>query len=268
MEKTKLYSLLKRFLTALVLVPVTIWCLYAGYPFAQIFALAFGAMFSWEWSYMVPNKRPAFYAMVYMFVVSVAVMLGSLLVFFAVLFVSSLLVWRKSGDEQHRRLLTLGVPYVSVGIGSIMWVYEFVGYWATLWFFLAVWCVDIGGYVVGCTLKGPKLAPKISPNKTWSGLLGGVAFSVSASLAFCYYTKVTNHYGVYGAVAAFVAVIAQIGDLVESSIKRHLGIKDSSQLIPGHGGVFDRIDGLVFAAPIVLGLLCFFSRGFGYGLVN
>ncbi len=268
MEKTKLYSLLKRIVTALVLIPVTIWCLYAGYPFAQVFALVFGAMFSWEWSYMVPNKRPAFYAMAYMLAVSVAIMLASVLVFGVVLLGTVILVWKKSEGEQYRRLLVLGVPYVSIGIGSVMWVYEFVGYLATFWFFLAVWCVDIGGYVVGCTLKGPKLASKISPNKTWSGLLGGVAFSVVASLVFCYFAGTTSHYVFYGVLAAIIAVIAQIGDLVESSIKRHLGIKDSSQLIPGHGGVFDRIDGLVFVAPFVLGMLCFFSRGFGYGMVD
>ncbi len=248
MEKTKLYSLLKRTATAVVLIPITIWCLYAGYPFAQVFALIFGAMFSWEWAQMVPNKRPAFYAVAYMFVMVAAVM-G--VAYLEVLLGAMLLVWFKSSKEAHRRLLVLGVPYISVGIGSIMWFYELVGYLATFWFLLAVWCVDIGGYVVGCTLKGPKLAPKISPNKTWSGLFGGVLFSVIASLIFCYFVGAASHYLFYGVLAAVIAVVAQIGDLVESSIKRHLGLKDSSNLIPGHGGVFDRIDGLVFAAPLV-----------------
>jgi len=251
MEKTKLYSLLKRTVTALVLIPVTIWCLYAGYPFVQVFALVFGAMFSWEWAYMVPNRRPAFYAVTYMLTMSVAVTLGSWLAFFAVLAGAVLLTWKKSAGETHKGLLVLGVPYVSIGIGSVLWFYELVGYWAAFWFLLVVWCVDIGGYVVGCSLKGPKLAPKISPNKTWSGLLGGMAFSVIASLIFCYYAGATSHYGFYGVLAAIIAIVAQIGDLAESAIKRHLGLKDSSNLIPGHGGVFDRIDGLVFAAPLV-----------------
>lgn len=251
MEKSKLNTLLKRIISALVLIPVTIWCLYAGYPYIQVFALIVGTLFSWEWANMVPNKRSSFYTALYTAVLAVAVMLGSWEAYFTVLAGGIILAFCKSRDEQRRRLLLLGVPYISIGIGSIIWFYELVGYLATFWFLLTVWCVDIGGYVVGSTVKGPKLAPKISPNKTWSGLLGGVLFSVIASIIFCHFVGASNHNLFYGILAAIIAVVAQIGDLVESHIKRTLGLKDSSNLIPGHGGVFDRIDGLVFAAPLV-----------------
>lgn len=153
--------------------------------------------------------------------------------------------------EERRNLLTLGVPYISVGIGSLIWLFGTVGFVTTLWFLIMVWCVDIGGYVVGCNLKGPKLAPKISPNKTWSGLIGGVVFSVAASVVFSHLFSLHANALFYAVFGGVIAVIAQIGDLVESYIKRSIGIKDSSNLIPGHGGVFDRVDGLIFTAPLV-----------------
>lgn len=251
MEKTKLGSLLKRIVTSLILAPTVIGCLYVGYPLVQLLVFLAGAMLAWEWSRMVPNSRGAFYTALYTFVVGVAVLLGSWFAFFLSLFVGMVLAFVKSKGETRRKLLILGVPYISVGLGAIVWLYELVGFAVTLWFVLVIWAVDVGGYVVGCNLKGPKLAPKISPNKTWSGLIGGMLFSVGISTAVCWYVGALPHALYYGMLAAMIALIAQIGDLVESAIKRSLNLKDSSDLIPGHGGVFDRVDGLIFAAPIV-----------------
>ncbi len=252
MEKPKLNSLLKRIVTALILVPLTIFCLWAGYPYIQIFALVTGAMLAWEWARMVPSVRGAFYAVSYTVVMASAVALGSWTGYWIMLAGGTALVWFKARGEAHRNLLVLGVPYISIGIGSLIWLYELAGLSLTLWYVLAVWAVDVGGYIVGCSLKGPKLAPKISPNKTWSGLLGGMFLSFAVSSAYLWGLGVPdNSMILFGAWAAAVAVVAQIGDLVESAIKRRLNLKDSSDLIPGHGGVFDRVDGLIFAAPFV-----------------
>ena len=252
MEKPKKSSLFKRVITALILAPLTIVLIYAGSPWINILALVFGAMLSWEWAHMVPNVNKPFYATAYTTALSVAVLLDCPVAIAAVVVGTALLVWFKAVGEERRNLLTLGVLYISVGIGSLIWLFNTVGFVTTLWFLIMVWCVDIGGYVVGCNLKGPKLAPKISPNKTWSGLIGGVVFSVVASIIFSHLFNLhanTLFYAVFGGV---IAVVAQIGDLVESYIKRSIGIKDSSNLIPGHGGVFDRVDGLIFAAPLVV----------------
>ena len=252
MEKSKLNSLLKRILTALILVPVTIFCLWAGYPFIQLFALVTGALLAWEWARMVPSVRGAFYAVSYTAVMASAVALGSWTGYWIMLAGGTLLVWFKARGEAHRNLLVLGVPYISVGIGSLIWLYELAGLSLTLWYVLVVWAVDVGGYVFGCSIKGPKLAPSVSPNKTWSGLLGGMFLSFAVSSAYLWGLSVPdNSIILFGAWAAAVAVVAQIGDLVESAIKRRLNLKDSSDLIPGHGGVFDRVDGLIFAAPFV-----------------
>lgn len=251
MEKSKLQSMAKRTVTALVLAPIVVWCLYAGYPFIQILALLAGMLLSWEWAQMVPSVRGAFYAVLYSFVVAIAVFMGPSWPYFAVLTAGMILAWIKARGEARRNLLILGVPYISIGIGSIMWLYELVGFGVTFWFVLVVWSVDVGGLVVGCSLKGPKLAPKISPNKTWSGLIGGMLFAALFGNIFCWYVGAGAHLLYYGVLAALLAVVAQIGDLVESRIKRSLNLKDSSNLIPGHGGIFDRIDGLIFTAPLV-----------------
>ena len=118
-----------------------------------------------------------------------------------------------------------------------------------------VWATDTGGYVIGKSIGGPKLCPKISPKKTWSGLLGAIAFSALTTYIF---VITMNHY--YGSQLPMkflvlssvgLAIVSQVGDLFESKIKRYLEIKDSGNLIPGHGGIFDRVDGLLFAAPVV-----------------
>ncbi len=251
MEKTKLKSLIKRTVTSLILAPMVIWCLFAGYPFIQLLALLAGALLSWEWAQMVPSVRGAFYAVLYTFVVTVAIFMGPSWPYFCTLAAGMVLAWYKARGEARRNLLVLGVAYISIGIGSIMWLYELVGFGITFWFMLVVWSVDVGGLVVGCSLKGPKLAPRISPNKTWSGLIGGVLFAVCFGNIFCWYAGAGAQLLYYGTLAAVLAVVAQIGDLVESHIKRTLNLKDSSDLIPGHGGIFDRIDGMIFTAPLV-----------------
>ena len=251
MEKAKINSLIKRIVTSLILIPIVIGSLFAGYPYVQILAFLVGSLLSWEWAQMVPSVRGAFYAVLYSFVVAVSIFMGPSCPYWIVLFGATALAYYKSKDESRRNLLIMGVPYISIGIGSIMWLYELLGFGVVFWFMLVVWFMDIGGFVVGCSLKGPKLAPQISPNKTWSGLIGGLLFSVCIGNLFCWYMGAGAHLLYYGVLAGVIAFVSQIGDLVESRIKRSLNLKDSSNLIPGHGGIFDRIDGLIFAAPFV-----------------
>lgn len=274
MEKANLTTLQKRVLTSLVMVPVVIGALRLGHPYVDILIYLVGIMLSWEWITMMPNKNSNVYGISYAFALGCSIWVQDRNVLFLTIIATTAFVYIKAKEEEHCKLLTLGVPYISIGVGALDWMYylfdafgsipgEKSSFVMTLWFILMVWSVDIGGYVIGTSLKGPKLAPKISPNKTWSGLIGGVILAVAVSSIYMYTTK--NIFKMplplseqlkYTQLGAFIAVIAQIGDLVESAIKRHLQIKDSSHLIPGHGGVFDRIDGLIFAAPIVY---CFFT---------
>ena len=261
MEKSKLKSLLKRVATSLVLIPVVVGCIIFGDLTTLLLALVGAALLSWEWANMVPSSRPTFYAICYLFVSSITIMVKPILIPIIIMIFTLALAFCKSKGEKERLLLLLGIPYIAFGIGSLISISLAYGPYILLWFVFVVWGVDIGGYFVGTTVKGPKLAPKISPNKTWSGLLGGVLLSVVISYAVMCFFDVSNQAAVYFLVmAGILAVIAQIGDLVESSIKRHLNIKDSSNIIPGHGGIFDRIDGLIFAAPFAYLMLVNLAR--------
>jgi phosphatidate cytidylyltransferase len=120
------------------------------------------------------------------------------------------------------------------------------GFAAMLFIFAVVWATDILAYFVGRAIGGPKLAPPISPGKTWSGAIGGaISAVVAGTLAHMVFFPLNGLW--VPAIALVLSVFSQIGDLFESFIKRRFGVKDSSRLIPGHGGVMDRVDGLVFA---------------------
>lgn len=120
------------------------------------------------------------------------------------------------------------------------------GFTAMLFIFAVVWATDILAYFVGRAIGGPKLAPPISPGKTWSGAIGGaISAVVAGTLVHMVFFPLNGLW--VPAIALVLSVFSQIGDLFESFIKRRFGVKDSSRLIPGHGGVMDRVDGLVFA---------------------
>lgn len=117
---------------------------------------------------------------------------------------------------------------------------------------------DVGAYFSGRAIGGPKIAPKISPSKTWAGLIGGMILAAVVSASFFLYNvgeiRFSVMVGIAAAIGALLAVLAQCGDFFESWLKRKAGMKDSSNLIPGHGGVFDRIDGLLPVAIAALPL--------------
>jgi len=144
-----------------------------------------------------------------------------------------------------------GLFYVGLPVVALLWLRHDAlwGLPTVLWLFATVAAVDTGAYFAGKTIGGPKLAPLISPNKTWAGLGGGVLAAGFCGLiaAMILGTDVIS-------VVAFsmvLAPVAQIGDIAESAVKRYFGVKDSGAILPGHGGILDRIDGLVVAAVFV-----------------
>ena len=269
-QAKKLSSVQKRVLAAFVMLPVVISALWGGYPYVDILTLFVGVLLSYEWANMVPSKKPMAYFGAYVLALSCSIFVYNSQAVALMILVTSVFAYLKSRKESETFLLVLGVPYISVGVASMMWLYHNIApyapfnFYMTLWFLLSVWSMDVGAYIVGTNLKGPKLAPSISPNKTWSGLIGGIVLAIAVSEFYFYFLEksgvvVSNvHVEVFFALfSGLVAAVSQIGDLIESAIKRHLGLKDSSNLIPGHGGVFDRIDGLIFAAPFVYFLLAY-----------
>jgi len=269
-KSEKMSPLMKRILASAVMLPVVIGSMWAGYPYIELLALGVGTLLCREWEGMIKSRTPTVYVAAYIFALAVSLLVYSTAAVAGVIVLVSLLVWLKAAREEHRALLTLGVPYISIGVGSLLWIYHDAfayhpyNFYMTLWFFLMVWAMDSGGLIVGCSVKGPKLAPKISPNKTWSGLIGGIVFAVAASIIYFYLLSLgkivridAGAQTVFAVLGGIIAAVSQVGDLIESAIKRRLGIKDSGNLIPGHGGIFDRIDGLIFAAPFVYWLFIY-----------
>ena len=155
----------------------------------------------------------------------------------------------------RRRAMGWGVAggaYIgAAGIGFLyLRAMEPYGLSTALWVFLVVAAADVGGYFAGRLIGGPKLWPRVSPNKTWAGIGGGVALAAALGWLFSWATTGTNVLQVC-AVSVAAAMVSQGGDLAESALKRHFGVKDSGRLMPGHGGALDRLDGLAAAVLVV-----------------
>ncbi len=137
-----------------------------------------------------------------------------------------------------------------------------LGLWLILFLFAVVWSTDIAAYFTGRALGGPKLMPRVSPKKTWSGALGGLSVAILAGVGVAYLAGAPHLLPVAG-VAAVMSVASQAGDLLESLLKRRFDVKDSGRIIPGHGGLLDRVDGLVAAALVAV--LVSTLHGSGHG---
>ena len=162
---------------------------------------------------------------------------------------------------QVLRWRLLGVPYISLGPACLIWLrgQEDTGFLLTIWLLLLIWAMDIGAYIAGRAIGGPKLAPRASPNKTWAGLIGGMLSAATVGGFFGWSAPLVTDPAPILQMALLSALIgawSQVGDIAESMVKRHFDVKDMSNLIPGHGGILDRIDGLLFAAPaMAIGVL-------------
>lgn len=146
--------------------------------------------------------------------------------------------------------LTFGLAYFALPVASLHYLQQLDPYLVVL-LFAVVWLGDTAAFYCGKRWGRHKMAPRVSPNKTWEGAVAGIAAAVLAGVLWCYWRSGESSPSVIWLVA-ITAVAGQLGDLVESLIKRGAGVKDSGDLLPGHGGVMDRLDALFFAAPIMM----------------
>jgi phosphatidate cytidylyltransferase len=153
-----------------------------------------------------------------------------------------------------------GILYIGLPCLALLWLRGLspLGLETVLWVLALVWAVDIGAYVAGRGIGGPKLAPRISPNKTWAGLGGGVLGGILVGALTAQATAAPLP--AIAALSAGLAILGQAGDLMESAIKRHFHVKDAGHIIPGHGGVLDRVDGLI---AVLLGVAALSLAGGG-----
>ena len=220
-----------------------------GWVFAGFVALVAVMMFR-EWVRISDPAAPARAWLPVGLIVAAGVLLGTTEMWFLAavpLLIAAL------GAAVQRRLRGLqwraafGALYVGVPCLILVWVREAPdqGFLALLSLFAVVWSADVGAYLIGRWIGGPKLAPKASPNKTWAGFLAGVALGAAAGAAGF---AALGHSPFIGAVLGLaVALAAMGGDLLESVLKRRFGVKDAGRMIPGHGGVLDRVDALMGA---------------------
>ncbi len=152
-----------------------------------------------------------------------------------------------------------GVPYIALPIMALLWVREQDnGLLLAFWALSLVWATDIGAFFAGRNFGGPKVAPSISPNKTWSGLIGGMFTALFLGWALASYYDLPFQLAMASPV---LALLAQVGDFFESWMKRRAGVKDSGTILPGHGGVLDRLDGVVTSLPVAALLIWYLGQG-------
>lgn len=269
-------GLFKRSVSAVVMIPAVLAIIYlGGLPFYVFIGVLWGIL-AHEWHRM-PSKarmhidgfkggrRLAYYLLLFLYVLAPVVLylaernalfedherwliwmsLAAVLLFLSL----SLGAVGIASADRWRLLhwMLFGTLYSLPTVFSLIYLRSDFGPMMIFWLFTVVWGTDIGAYFTGKRLGGPKLAVSISPNKTWSGFYGGIALAVLSSAVVAFLAGYALPASLIGAVV--ISVISQLGDLYESGIKRKLGVKDSGSIIPGHGGILDRIDGLLFAAP-------------------
>lgn len=237
----------KRTIVALLLAAVAIGCLYAGGILWWILASLLAMLMLVEWCDLA--KVPEREKRLTLFTACVPLAIMSPLAAGPYAFAFGLTIGAGFFATIVTRNPRLGFGIAYVGLPALALLYLRglpQGLLIAFWVLASVWATDIGAYFAGRTFGGPKLAPTISPNKTWSGLVGGIVAALIVGLLLSRFAGLPLQLAI---ASPILAVIAQIGDLYESGLKRQAGVKDSGTILPGHGGVLDRLDGLVPAAP-------------------
>jgi phosphatidate cytidylyltransferase len=246
-----------RVASALVLAPLPVGAIWFGWPWLPLLTAAAAAVMAWEWGRLCRGGDFGRTGVVLVAVVLVAVAAASLastrLALGTAVVGAGLVLWaaRKTKDADPQ-WTAFGAIWVALPCVCLLWLARdgLVGRATLLWLLAVVWATDIGAYAAGRTFGGPRLAPRWSPSKTWTGLAGGIVCAALAGWATAAWLGISPGLPL-AVVSAGLAIVEQFGDLAESVAKRRFGVKDSSGLIPGHGGLLDRLDGLLAVIPVV-----------------
>jgi phosphatidate cytidylyltransferase len=253
-----------RLASAAVLIVLTATALYVGgYVFAAIVGAVFAGAYR-EWETMVSRApiTPAGMVLIGLVALSgLAYPAFGLVGTIAVIAVACVVALLMRGEGMWWRILGLAT-YGAIIIAALAMRGETItGVWAGVYLGTVVWMTDSAAFFTGRQIGGEKLAPDISPSKTWSGALGGLALGTGAGL-LVWILATDSPWWIGLVLSATISVLGQLGDLSESAIKRHFRIKDSGDIIPGHGGLMDRLDSLTFGVLLVL-LVGGMHAGFG-----
>jgi phosphatidate cytidylyltransferase len=246
-------NFVKRTLSAAIGGPIAVGAVIIGSPYVDILAILLLGTLLWEWSKMsgLPLSHPINGLVIFLMIWSIFgtgtflppfILMGTGLLF--ILFYH----YQLKAKLIPSLILLSGPVYIGLGMTSILNLAKFSPL-TLLWALAIVWSTDTGAYVIGSLVGGPKLVSRISPGKTWAGFLGGsmVGSALGVTLApFCQIT-LENHVLLL-ALTILTTLVGHTGDIMESATKRLFKVKDSSQIIPGHGGLLDRIDSLLLVA--------------------
>ena len=254
-----------RLFSAGVLVGITLIGVYLGSWIFSFLIIAVALLMIWEWCWLVADDKSLFLCFFQGFGIIAALILASnqlflfslLILFFGTCFIFAL-GWFNYFTQKVSHWIAVGYLYIGLPSVAMIWFRqddEF-GFLGVLYIFILVWVTDSMAFFGGRFIGGMKLWPQISPNKTWSGFIGGILGSLFVGLIFAFWLVKPNVF-ILCLFSLILGTSAQIGDLVESAMKRRFGTKDTGSLIPGHGGILDRVDSMVFTAGVaaILALL-------------
>lgn len=256
-----LSSLQKRFLTAFIFIPPVLISIWVGSPYVDIFIMVILLFMTREWSLMVLQQ-----SLTPIGVVIPLVAIGYLYLDFSIklifeflilgfCFSLSLIIKQKKKIRDFFIHLA-GAFYITISLSFLVYMAHEGLHLYFMWLLVIIWSSDTGAYFAGRLIGGPKLAPTISPNKTWAGFFGGILTAILGGYLTAPYLE--NLYTTplqIISVCMFLSFMGHMGDLLESLLKRHYDVKDSGTLLPGHGGALDRFDSLLmvsFAAGLLI----------------
>jgi phosphatidate cytidylyltransferase len=250
-------SLWPRLLSAITLAPLPVAAIWFGSPWLPLLTALAGAVMAWEWGRLCRRGRFGATGIILVGVVLATIATATLTTLGVAIGIAlvgaGIVFWSAQGrPDLNPKWTALGSLWVTLPCISLLWLARGGpnGRATLLWVLAVVWATDIGAYVIGRTFGGPRLAPRWSPRKTWAGLAGGTACAATAGWVTAVWLGISPALPLV-LLSAGLAIVGQFGDLGESLAKRRFGVKDSSGLIPGHGGLLDRLDGLLAVIPVV-----------------
>jgi phosphatidate cytidylyltransferase len=248
-------SLPARVASAIVLGPLAIVVLVLGWPWFDLLVALCAGILAWEWSRVCCGQTGIYGFGLITLMIGAALMVAQAPDWALALPLLGALggAYRVKAAQRRPLWLAVGSLYIGIPVVCLVWIRLDTGWETVLWLFLIVWTTDSAAYVFGRLIGGARLWPAVSPNKTWAGFVGGVlsAGMLGALAAWGLGAPMDEGTAVIkvALLALLLGVVSQAGDLIESAFKRRFSVKDSSDLIPGHGGLLDRLDGLMAATP-------------------
>src|SRR5438067_13731908 len=245
-----------RILSALVMAPVAIAAAWFGSPWLGMLTVLAAGVMAWEWARLCrggPLGASGIVLILAAVAAAVAAALAGAGIGMAVAFIGAAIVFTiaRHKRDSEPRWFVLGLLWIAIPCVLLLWLAQprEIGPRTVLWIFSVVWATDIGAYLIGRQVGGPRLAPRWSPRKTWAGMIGGAGCAALAGWGTARLVDTSALPLVL--VSAGLAIVEQFGDLAESVAKRRFGVKATSGLIPGHGGLLGRLDGLLAVVPAV-----------------